>query len=128
MFCNIKRIDNRSVVEVGGADKGFSQLKNEIDAYVAADDIDSAFGKKNLSGHLECFIRLDYSKRKVQEIVIFLRFFCVLLALLHQNVRAVRGQFACDDTLFHLEDIACYGVFVFAFWKAGLCLEGLLLV
>lgn len=40
------RIDNRSVIEVGGADKGFSQVKNEIDAYVAADDIDSAFGSK----------------------------------------------------------------------------------
>jgi len=39
------RIDNKYVIEVGGADKGFSQVKEE-DGYVAADDIDSAFLKK----------------------------------------------------------------------------------
>ena len=40
------RIDDSRVVEVGGADKDFSQVSDEPDAYVAADDIDSAIGKK----------------------------------------------------------------------------------
>ena len=36
------RIDRSIVVEVGGADKGFSQVSGVPDAYIAADDIDSA--------------------------------------------------------------------------------------
>ena len=40
------RIDGSRVVEVRGADKDFSQVCGEPDAYVAADDIDSAIGRK----------------------------------------------------------------------------------
>lgn len=40
------RIDKEYTVEVGGADKGFSQLKETEQGYVAADDITSAIGKK----------------------------------------------------------------------------------
>lgn len=40
------RIDNKYVIEVGGADKGFSQVKDAENAYVAADDIESAVLKK----------------------------------------------------------------------------------
>ena len=40
------RIDDSRVIEIGGADKDFSQVSDEPDAYVAADDIDSAIGKK----------------------------------------------------------------------------------
>jgi len=40
------RIDGRIMVEVGGKDKDFSQVRDEADAYVAADDIDSAIGRK----------------------------------------------------------------------------------
>ena len=36
------RIDNNVIVEVGGKDKGFRQIADEENAYVAADDIDSA--------------------------------------------------------------------------------------
>ena len=36
------RIDNNVIVEVGGKDKGFKQTADEENAYVAADDIDSA--------------------------------------------------------------------------------------
>ena len=36
------RIDNNVIVEVGGKDKGFRQISDEENAYVAADDIDSA--------------------------------------------------------------------------------------
>ena len=36
------RIDNNVIVEVGGKDKGFKQIADEENAYVAADDIDSA--------------------------------------------------------------------------------------
>lgn len=36
------RVDGDFVVEVGGRDKGFHQVKDEARAYVAADDIDSA--------------------------------------------------------------------------------------
>lgn len=40
------KIDDRIMVEVGGKDKDFSQVRDEADAYVAADDIDSATGRK----------------------------------------------------------------------------------
>lgn len=40
------RIDNDIIVEVGGKDKDFSQIKDEQNAYVAADDIDSAIFRK----------------------------------------------------------------------------------
>ncbi len=40
------KIDKKIIVEVGGADKNFRQLKNEQNGYVAADDIDSAVFRK----------------------------------------------------------------------------------
>ena len=40
------RIDRKYIVEVGGADKGFSQLQGQPHSYVAADDIESANGRK----------------------------------------------------------------------------------
>ena len=40
------RIDGDIVVEVGGQDKGFSQLAGQDNAYVAADGIDSAYMRK----------------------------------------------------------------------------------
>lgn len=40
------RVDSDIVVEVGGREKGFSQLKDENRGYVAADDIDSATLRK----------------------------------------------------------------------------------
>ena len=35
------RIDKNLVIEVGGPDKDFSQVKDEADAYVASDGIES---------------------------------------------------------------------------------------
>lgn len=40
------KIDGDIVVEVGGADKDFSQVRDEQNGYVAADDIESAFFRK----------------------------------------------------------------------------------
>ena len=40
------RIDNNLIIEVGGKDKGFSQIRDEHNAYVAADDIDTAVFRK----------------------------------------------------------------------------------
>lgn len=40
------RIDNNVIIEVGGKDKGFKQFADEENAYVAADDIDSATAHK----------------------------------------------------------------------------------
>lgn len=40
------RVDDSIVIEVGGADKGFRQLKGQENALVAADDIDSATPNK----------------------------------------------------------------------------------
>lgn len=40
------RIDEDTIVEVGGRDKDFRQVKHENNAYVAADDIDSATLRK----------------------------------------------------------------------------------
>lgn len=40
------RIDKHIVIEVGGKDKGFEQIKNENEGFVAADDIDSATIRK----------------------------------------------------------------------------------
>ena len=40
------RIDGDLVVEVGGKEKGFKQVANEKNAYVAADNIDSATSHK----------------------------------------------------------------------------------
>ena len=37
------RIDGDIVIEVGGQDKGFSQISGQENAYVAADDIESAY-------------------------------------------------------------------------------------
>lgn len=36
------RVDGHTVIEVGGADKGFDQIANQKNSYVAADDIESA--------------------------------------------------------------------------------------
>ena len=40
------KIDGSRVIEVGGPDKGFSQVKNEKEGYVAADGIESATFRK----------------------------------------------------------------------------------
>ena len=40
------RLDKNLVIEVGGPDKDFSQVKDEADAYVASDGIESAAGRK----------------------------------------------------------------------------------
>lgn len=40
------RMDKKTVIEVGGPDKGFRQIKGERDAYVAADGIESAVFRK----------------------------------------------------------------------------------
>ena len=39
-------IDGDIVIEVGGQDKGFGQIAGQDKAYVAADDIEYAFGRK----------------------------------------------------------------------------------
>ena len=44
------RIDNDIVIEVGGQDKGFSQVAGQQDAFVAADDIESATIHKHEAG------------------------------------------------------------------------------
>lgn len=40
------KIDRRFTIEVGGADKGFEQVADNENGYVAADDIESAIGHK----------------------------------------------------------------------------------
>lgn len=40
------KIDGDVVIEVGGAEKGYEQIRNEKNAYIAADDIDSAVFRK----------------------------------------------------------------------------------
>ena len=40
------RVDDAIVIEVGGQDKGFSQISGQENAYVAADDIESAYKGK----------------------------------------------------------------------------------
>ncbi len=40
------KIDGDIIVEVGGADKGYDQIKNENNAYIAADDIDTSYFRK----------------------------------------------------------------------------------
>ena len=40
------RIDGNIVIEVGGQEKGFSQVAGQENAYVAADNIESAFMRK----------------------------------------------------------------------------------
>ena len=40
------RIDNDIVVEVGGADKGYSQIENIERSFIAADDIESAMSRR----------------------------------------------------------------------------------
>ena len=40
------KIDGDVVIEVGGAEKGYEQIRNEKNAYIAADDIDSAIFRK----------------------------------------------------------------------------------
>lgn len=40
------KIDGDVVIEVGGTDKGYEQIRNENNAYIAADDIDSAIFRK----------------------------------------------------------------------------------
>ena len=40
------RVDHDIIIEIGGADKGFTQITNEPYSYVAADDIDSASLRK----------------------------------------------------------------------------------
>ena len=40
------RINKNKIIEVGGPDKDFNQVKDEADAYVAADSIETAIGRK----------------------------------------------------------------------------------
>ena len=40
------RVDNRYIFEVGGANKGFSQIKDIPDSFVVADDIITGYGNK----------------------------------------------------------------------------------
>ncbi|MBQ9677098.1 MAG: hypothetical protein IJV44_03070 [Prevotella sp.] len=40
------RIDNDTVIEVGGADKGYGQLAGQEHSFIAADDIESAYLRK----------------------------------------------------------------------------------
>lgn len=40
------KIDGRVTIEVGGADKGYSQIEGIQDSFIAADDIDSAVFRK----------------------------------------------------------------------------------
>ena len=40
------RIDSNTVIEVGGEDKGFRQLASQEHSFVAADDVESALGRK----------------------------------------------------------------------------------
>lgn len=40
------KVDGNIIIEVGGADKGYDQIRNENSAYIAADDIDSSFFRK----------------------------------------------------------------------------------
>ena len=40
------RIDKKYIIETGGQDKNFSQIRDEENGYVAADDIDSAVFRK----------------------------------------------------------------------------------
>ena len=40
------RIDENIIIEVGGQDKDFCQIADQENAYVAADDIESAYMKK----------------------------------------------------------------------------------
>lgn len=40
------RVDHKYVIEIGGADKGFKQIENEENSFVAADNIDSASLRK----------------------------------------------------------------------------------
>ena len=39
-------VDNRYIFEVGGKNKGFGQIKDRENAYIAADDIEIGFGNK----------------------------------------------------------------------------------
>ena len=39
-------VDGRHLFEVGGAGKGFSQIKDMPDSYIAADDVETGFGSK----------------------------------------------------------------------------------
>ena len=39
-------VDNRYLFEVGGSGKGYSQIANLPDSFIAADDIEFAFGNK----------------------------------------------------------------------------------
>ncbi len=40
------KVDGDIIVEVGGADKGYDQIRKENNAYIAADDIDSSYFRK----------------------------------------------------------------------------------
>ena len=40
------RVGKKVVIEVGGPDKGFDQIQNEEEAYVAADGIESSVSRK----------------------------------------------------------------------------------
>lgn len=40
------RVDRNIVIEVGGAEKGFRQIQDQDNSYVAADNIETAFGRK----------------------------------------------------------------------------------
>ena len=40
------RVDKDIVIEVGGPDKGFKQIKEQTNAFVAADGIDTAINRK----------------------------------------------------------------------------------
>ena len=40
------RIDRKYIIEVGGRDKDFNQIKDADNGYIAADDIDSGLFRK----------------------------------------------------------------------------------
>lgn len=39
-------VDDTYIFEIGGKNKGFSQIKNIKNSYIAMDDIESGFGNK----------------------------------------------------------------------------------
>ncbi|GJM06365.1 MAG: hypothetical protein DHS20C10_00990 [marine bacterium B5-7] len=41
-FC----IDNHVVIEIGGKNKGFSQIKEQSNAYLACDDLETGLGSR----------------------------------------------------------------------------------
>ena len=40
------RVDGKYIIEIGGADKGYGQIGSQPNSFIAADDIDTAYGRK----------------------------------------------------------------------------------